>query len=71
MLIYKQKKTKKNGEQNSGVLCRNLNWGNTNFVKVRGAITENVSLLKYKKHAKAAELNIQDAFMLLPAALRE
>ena len=69
--MYIKKKKKKIGEQNSGVLCRNLNWGNTNFVKVRGAITENISLLKYKKHAKAAELNIQDAFMLLPAALRE
>ena len=61
---------KKNDEQNSGAWCGNLNWGNTNFVKVIGVITKNILSLKYQKQEKAAELNIEDTFMLLPAALR-
>ena len=38
---------------------------------MRGAITENMSLLKYQKQLTSVVLNREDANMLLPTALRK
>ena len=39
--------------------------------KERGVITKKVLLLKYQKQARTASLNMEDALMLLPTALRK
>ena len=39
------------------------------FFKVRGVTIENTLLLKYQKQGKKAEVNREDALMMLPNAL--